>query len=77
MIVFSTLIFPDFKNHRIKAPAGPANGAVLLPPILALVQIIRMAEYLLRFFKTYPPLRIPPESGALLLVKLEAHKGTL
>jgi hypothetical protein len=31
----------------------------------------------LRFFETDPALRIPPQSGALLLVKLEAHKGTL
>ena len=75
--VFSSFVFPNFKNHRVKTTAGPANGAVLLRPILSLILIIGMTEYLLRFFKTDPALRIPSESGALLLVKLEAHKGTL
>ena len=36
--------------------------------------MIGVPEYLLRFFKTDPALRILSESGALLFVKLEAHE---
>ena len=74
MIVFSTFIVSDFKNDRIKAPVSQANGAILLWPIRALVEVVGMTKYFLRFFKANPALRITSESEALLSVKLEAHK---
>ena len=76
-IVFSAFIFPDFKNQGVETTADPANGAILLRLILPLIHIIGMTKYLLRFFKTDPTLRILPESGTLLLVKVKAHKWIL
>ena len=77
MIIFSTLIFPDFKNRRVKTPANLANGAVLERPILTLIEIKGMLKDFSGFFKTDPALRITSESCALSLVKLEAHARTL
>jgi hypothetical protein len=45
--------------------------------IQALVEVIRMPKYLLRFFKANAALRILSEGYALLFVKLEAHLPTL
>jgi hypothetical protein len=73
MIVFSTFIFPDFKNHGIESSANPANGAILFRPILALIEVIRMTEYLLCLFKTNTALWILSENCTFPLVKLKAH----
>lgn len=74
MIVFSTFVFPDFKNHRVESATGPPNGAILPRQILTLIEIVGMTKYLLRFFKSDPAMWILSKNSTLLLVKLEAHK---
>ena len=77
MIVFSAFVFPNFKNHRVKSPTDPADGAILQRPILPMIQIVGMTKYLLSFLKSNPTPRIASKNSALSLVKLEAHNATL
>jgi hypothetical protein len=46
---------------------------MLLRKIIALIKIIRMFKYLLRFFKANTTLWILSKSHALVFVKVESH----
>ena len=54
-------VFPNFKNHSIEAVTHPADGAVLMREIRALIQIIPVKENLLRLFEANSTLGIPPK----------------
>src|SRR5437764_7945216 len=58
VIVFSIFITSHFKDNRIESAADPANRAILLWNLGALVKVIGMAKYLLGFLKTNSALRI-------------------
>jgi hypothetical protein len=75
MVELSFLVFSNFKDHRIKAITYPADSAMLNRQVGALVEVIRMKEHLLRFFKADSAPWIPPKALALPRIKVESHDG--
>lgn len=75
MAELSFLVFSNFKDHGIKAITYPSDGAMLNRQVGALVEVIRMKEHLLRFFKADSAPWIPPKAFALPRIKVESHDG--
>src|SRR5438046_2502358 len=66
-------ILPDLENHEVKSAAYPADRAVLLWRIGALIEVIGMREDFLRVFESDATLRVCPKPLTFLCVKLKSH----
>src|SRR5207249_7480559 len=71
VVVLSHIVLTNFENNRVKALANPTDK--LLRDLYALVQIIRMTEYLLSLLKSNPAPAIRPQALALSFVEFKAH----
>jgi hypothetical protein len=74
MVELAFRVLSNLKNHRVKAAAYPANGAMLKWEVRTLVGVVRMKENFLYFLEADSAPRIPPKAPALPLIELESHE---
>ena len=73
VVVFALGIVPDLENQGVKSAAYPADRAVLLREIGALIEVIGMREDFLRVFESDATLRVCPKPLTFPCVKLKSH----
>ena len=71
VVVFALGIVPDLENQGVKSAAYPADRAVLLRKIGALIEVIGMREDFLRVFESDATLRVCPKPLTLSLRQTE------